>query len=257
MYLHGILPVGHMVSRYGPTYEKHCETCGYHDEDVNHLVRCPAETRRKWRLQTHRNLRKKMEKEFTDQHLADIALEGMMSHLEDRQFLLLGHPKPLKYYRLIAEQHSIGWDNFLKGRWSKEWGRLQEEHLKATGRRTERCNGDAWATNMITTIWTDWFELWEMRNGDRHGKTDAEKNEAVKAQLVREVEELYKSAGDVHPDDVDIFEMPIEELTAKTASSIFSWKANWEPAIRMSIDRRIREQRGEEIDGEVLHDTSE
>ena len=68
--------------------------------------------------------------------LEDIALEGLMSFLEGRNFQLIHIPDECQ--KLVEEQTEIGWRNFVKGRWSKEWGRLQEEFLESKGLRMER-----------------------------------------------------------------------------------------------------------------------
>ena len=253
--LHDILPVGKRVYCYSTTNPLSCSTCGCDTEDTNHLYTCPHQSRDRWRKQVHRNLRKKMEKSHTDQTLADIALEGLTSFLEGRAVDI--HDLPDKYHKLLEEQDEIGWNNFLKGRWSKEWSRLQEEHLISIGAKTDRLNGTSWATNMIGTIWTDWFELWTMRNEDRHGKDKSSRASAKRGQMIREVEALYMLASEVHPEDTDIFDVELETLLQRSTSSLFSWKANWEPVIRSSINKYRAQERQQRSEAVIDKETSQ
>ena len=91
---------------------------------------------------------------------------------------------------------------------------------------------------MIATLWTDWFELWTMRNEDRHGKNKNEQTKAIRAQTIREVTALYDKAEDMDPSDLDIFDQSLETMIEDTTASLFSWKSNWERIINASVVRQ-------------------
>ena len=179
-----------------------------------------------------------MENSDTKQELEVIALEGLMSYLEDRDFHLNHIPEGCE--QLIEEQEEIGWNNFVKGRWSKEWCRLQEEHLETQQLRTEKNNGTTWVTSMISVLWTDVCELWEMRNQDRHGRNKTEQAEAKRAQAIREVEVLYQLASEVREEDSDLFHIPLEQLVEGTTAYMKAWIANWEKCILESVKRNAQ-----------------
>ena len=238
--LHDILPVGTMVNRYNNINILGCSTCHCEKEDCKHLYICPLRDR--WRFSTHFNLRMKMQKLDTDQKLATIALAGLWCFIHNRDFHLANIP--VGYEKLIAEQNEIGWDNFMKGRISNEWITKQQQHLQSKELITTRNNGTTWATTIISTIWTDWIKLWEMRNEDRHGKDKTAQAKAERETIIRQVLALYEKACDIHQDDVAIFNIPIEEMAKRETANIFSWMQIWEPLIEMSIEKQKQWQEG-------------
>ena len=242
-FLHDVLPVGKIVHRYHQANPVNCSECGAF-EHHKHLYRCPK--RSEWKKQIHRNLRKKMDRANTDSVLAQIALEGIQSLVEDRDFQppRLSPAQRQIYQQLIDEQCEIGWHNFLKGRWSTEWCRLQEAHLQSMNAITHHKNGKRWVVDMIACLWRDIFALWAIRNEQRHGRDSSVKATKEREQLLREIDLLFESACDIHPDDAAIFDGVVyEELVETCTGNIYAWKKNWEPAIIASKARYKRELR--------------
>jgi len=185
-----------------------------------------------------RAVRRKLEKANTHPILLELALDGIMLHIDDKL------PEPDKYpddYRMLVQaQNSIGWDNFLKGRLSKLWSHHQQHHLQTTDSITNKNNGTTWATNLATTLLDQWHRLWKVRNEERHGKDWAAQALARKDQITREVSLLYENATDVpqHLSD-NIYTCDLETHLQKQPAELVAWLANWMPI----YEDHIRKQR--------------
>ena len=69
---------------------------------------------------------------------------------------------------IAASQMAIGWNQILKGRFSKLWASTQDRHLGSQS--TTKENGLMWAIRVIETILLEWLKMWRIRNEDRHGR---------------------------------------------------------------------------------------
>ena len=98
-----------------------------------------------------------MDKLHTDPGLTSLVLDGIMSVFEDSQMDPNSYSE--QYREIVTQQNLIGWNNFFKGRWTKEWAVTQEAHLKQTGKFSAKCSGITWVTNLIDTMWKDWLEM--------------------------------------------------------------------------------------------------
>jgi hypothetical protein len=121
----------------------------------------------------------------------------------------------------------------LKGRFSKSWSEFQDAHLGQDA--TKAKNGKTWMATAIDTLFKEWWKLWELRNSDRHGKDDAAKIQATKAQALRDLRLFY----DTHMDKVQrrhrwLFAVPFEHRMTWTTSTILQWIHSWGPALEKS-----------------------
>ena len=73
------------------------------------------------------------------------------------------------------------------GRFAKEWG---SQHRTQPG--AEQKSHKDWTTEVIDFIFTQWWQLWEMRNHDRHGRDLATRQQADARQVDRELTMLYE-----------------------------------------------------------------
>ncbi|KAG7350796.1 hypothetical protein IV203_010156 [Nitzschia inconspicua] len=66
---------------------------------------------------------------------------------------------------------TIGWNNFLLGRWSKHWTTLQLQYLQRNHIDIKNKNhGLSWSSNIIRLMWDHCYKEWITRNKARHGK---------------------------------------------------------------------------------------
>ena len=165
-------------------------------------------------------------------------LDGLESHF------VPGHDPPQpeehqeQYREAIRQQSAIGWRNFIKGRWSKEWRRLQAIYYDSQPEQIEGHNQTSWATSLIRKMWDQWYEMWESRNKDRHGGDAAASAEADRVQAIREIEMLYEDAELVakQTGELDFFAAPIEDLLKKPTHVLLNWLSLWKELIQSAMD---------------------
>ena len=66
----------------------------------------------------------------------------------------------------ILEQHEIGWDNFMIGRWSTKWQEAQEFFLSQSNSKRSPLR---WTTAIIKKLLEICWNVWDFRNGHMHG----------------------------------------------------------------------------------------
>ena len=67
----------------------------------------------------------------------------------------------------IIDQEQIGWDNFLLGRWSKKWQKVQQRYITHTKSRRSSLQ---WTTCIINKFLRTVWDIWNFRNALVHGK---------------------------------------------------------------------------------------
>jgi hypothetical protein len=225
-YLHGWLPVGHVVHRYDKKYEKECPSCNsVEEETIGHLHVCPGEPREQWRKETLAETKKKLCTLQTPFPIQEIFLNGLHS-------ALYGTPPPTTRYPhlqgIIATQGAIGWDQLLKGRLSVCWRRNMAEHYRGSDSKGKDLQ---WSSAMAELMLSQWWKLWTLRNEARHGKDLESKNQAAKRQALREIQQLYELQDSRRIDLQWIYHTPLETIQSWSTSMMRAWINNYRPIL--------------------------
>ena len=67
---------------------------------------------------------------------------------------------PESVFHIADKQQAIGWHQLLQGRFTEAW-RLHYQ-LYLGSKATNKKNGHTWVTSVITTIFTQWKDLWNL-----------------------------------------------------------------------------------------------
>jgi hypothetical protein len=156
---------------------------------------------------------------FLDPVLLDILREGLLCWLSTKS--IDSTPYPPRYQRLLKQQHSIGWNNLIRGKFSEEWSYLQQQYCTRHNRTTSHSQCQ-WLTKLLQTIWYRIHTLWLSRINDRHGRTSKAKSQASHQQSQRTIRSLYLLKDLVLSEDRDLFyddvtahlQQPLRELNA-------------------------------------------
>jgi hypothetical protein len=70
--------------------------------------------------------------------------------------------------KACLEQQQIGWDHWIKGRWSQEWAALQNHDISTMDSGIRYNSSKKWATEIITLTWEIIHKLWLKRNVIEH-----------------------------------------------------------------------------------------
>ena len=151
-----------------------------------------------------------------------------------QQFRTPSRTYPMQHCRLIKAQNAIGWKNFLEGRWSLQWRKLQQqhhaEHPAPPNPHNKKLNTNdprTWATKTINTMWDLWFDMWNARNRTRHGHDQESRRQADREQVHQEIEQLCNMRDDVPLQHRFIFRTPLHEIKQKKTYQIRNWMSTW------------------------------
>ena len=103
---------------------------------------------------------------------------------------------------LINEQTRIGWDHFACGKLSGEWGALQYRYARQFNLLK---TSEGWLITLVKLLANSSFQLWDIRNGCRHGSDPISIAQAAQVQAHRELRTMYHLHDAVLPQDRHLF----------------------------------------------------
>ncbi|OEU13908.1 hypothetical protein FRACYDRAFT_242262 [Fragilariopsis cylindrus CCMP1102] len=265
------LPTGERVHQRDHFHDKRCASCLEHEDD-NHILQCSK----------RRSVRKKVVNQINvlrktvDKNLCDILQEGLMAYfnrdcMSNTMFRIRGGKGMERYKNLIDEQTVIGWDNLLRGKFSKEW-RIQQKAYKtrlrlvdpieydkikrAQKRNQEQQNENEPNNNKKTTksknkteefhgffqsIVPIILEMWTDRCIDRNTPVLGGRIVAEYESLCKNVTHLYTLREMVLPEDeIKIYDETLLSKLADTNQQLKKWINRWRPVIDHSM-KRVKE----------------
>jgi hypothetical protein len=174
-------------------------------------------------------VRKHLETSETPLPVIDLFLQGLHSvlHATPRTDIIV----PAKLEPIAAAQQAIGWDQILSGRLALAWQSHQQQYLTQTNRLSDRNSGQSWSTNLTNVIFAQWWELWQMRNEDRHGRDKITQAQAENRQATRELHQLYEHRANLPENLQWILTPPIEEKLQWTTTMLRAWINSFRPII--------------------------
>ena len=218
---HEMLPTGKLVSKYHPSYPDWCPLCKNPAEDHKHVLRCTHSTRDSWRTTFIKKLHAKCKALHTDPVLTSILTQGLQHWLNLTPFDEGGIPEA--YQRLLLEQREIGWYHVFVGRLSLQWAACQSRYLSHSPHLSKKLSGPKWTNQIATFIITNWLELWDIRNKDRHGRDQKGKQKSLHDQAMRELTILYSFKEKVLQRHHTIFDQSLDDIQNKPSHYIRQW----------------------------------
>ena len=179
-------------------------------------------------------MRVRLEGLGTEPKLADLLLQLLQRVLRG------GHFEDIEdtgYQDLYIVQERIGFHHLLKGRFCNLWGKYQQQHLG--DQVTTEKNGTAWTAAVATTIMKCWLGLWDIRNGERHGKDVASQTKADKEQAIREVEMLYEIKEHIPRRLQFIYHHPLATLKEKQAGYLIAWINDYKTVLERAYSEEL------------------
>lgn len=235
-HLHLIAPTGDIAHRNNHHYPAGCPCCDNLTESNDHVLLCPGDSRRTWRTKLQTSIITTTNTTSSDPVLADILRDGLtrwlngLPEIEHDQY-------PANYHILIQSQNNIGWSHLFRARWSIHWQRLHREYGARTHLDKKEADGLAWVRKLGSKLLQHWFELWDVRNKERHGK-DAEEQKAKRLMVLRsQLTELYEWRPLTMPSDRHMYYPTVEHhLNAHpNLDQIEDWIGVWTPALKASM----------------------
>jgi hypothetical protein len=262
------LPTGERVHKRDHFHDRRCASCWHTNEDDDHIFQCIH----------RRSLRKKIVKQINimrttvDPKICDILQEGIMTYFNGESVTttmlrLRGQEGMDRYSLLIDQQTVIGWDNLLRGKFSKQW-KIQQKaytvrrklknpllYARIQRGKKRKANKEKANNKNITkkTNKTEAFhaffqsiiliiqEMWTDRCIDRNTPVLGGRIVAEYDSLSKKVTQLYTMREMVLPEDeTKKFDEPLETRLEDTNQQLKKWMLRWKPVVDHSM-KRVRE----------------
>jgi hypothetical protein len=262
----GKLPTAERVHKRDHFHSNICASCWETVEDDNHLFRCVK------RKAHRRNIIKQINplRDVVDPKLCDILQEGIMTYfmgecMTNTMYRLRGQENMERYSLLIDEQLLIGWDNLLRGKFSKQWKtqqrafknreklrdpRAYERNRRRKKRAEEKNKGKNNSKkknktedfhSFFQSIVPHIKEIWKDRCIDRNTPVVGGRIVAEYDSLTKRVTQLYTMREMVLPEDeLKIFNEPLWLRLEATNQQLKKWLLRWRPVIDHSM-KRVKE----------------
>jgi hypothetical protein len=196
-HLHGIAPTGKYAHRYDAHQPSQCPACECPVECNNHLMACLAPSRKAFRIKFMRRVRGlRGGKAATDNMLWQILIGGLMKVHSGNEDIISIEDYPPVYHDLIQHQNRLGWIHLYRRRWSCHWRTAHERWCRGKDPETIYPNGGDWVCVVGRTLLSGWFELWALRNQERHTKNSVDQNDTIHAVVRSQLQEIAIYQGD-------------------------------------------------------------
>jgi hypothetical protein len=118
----------------------------------------------------------------------------------------------------------------------RHWQRKHSDYATRNDLSKKQSDGPAWVRKVGTKLLQSWFDVWKIRNDERHGADSAEQEAKRLPFLHSQLEELYSYRTKVMPQDQRIFHTDIAThlATEPTPDQLEQWITVWQPAIMSS-----------------------
>ena len=147
---------------------------------------------------------------------------------------------PTEVRRLIIQQNEIGWRQIVRGRFSTEWERLQNDYYFRHRKKTKyRRTGIMWQKQFMLLVWDLWHDVWMLRNDQVHGTTAETRAQATRRDMERQLTAIYASRNLLEPQVQDLLSSDLESHLQRPVNVTMNWLAVTGPVVRDSM-RRVK-----------------
>ncbi|OEU11118.1 hypothetical protein FRACYDRAFT_246229 [Fragilariopsis cylindrus CCMP1102] len=263
------LPTGERIHKKDHFHDQRCASCLFNEDD-DHVFQCAH----------RRSIRKKVLNQINllantvDPRLCDIMREGLMTYFRGESVsTAMLRPRGQedvdknqifkRYTLLIDEQVVIGWDNLLRGKFSKQWKIQQKAFItrrklsdprayaraQKNKKRKEAKNNRLSKKKNKTEAFHAFFqaiipiiqETWTDRCIDRNTPVLGGRIVAEYDSLTKKITHLYTLKEMVLPEDeLKIFNEPLKTRLDDTNQQLKKWLNRWRRVIDHSM-KRVKE----------------
>ena len=158
-HLSGMNAVGKQLLRRKWQDHSKCPLCDAEHEDGHHILTCKDDRAHNTWMDAMDALEIWLTNERTNSHLTAVIISRLNTWRTGSNPQLVQGPKKLR--KLISEQDSIGWENFLFGRVTSSMATYQQQHFDNI--KSQR-HGSAWLSKTIRQLWLIMWKMWNHRN---------------------------------------------------------------------------------------------
>ena len=214
-----LIPVGRNMKRWRFWRKNNCPRCLHEDETTVHVQRCQdpraiahrdlalAKFHSRLRiLKTNRNIRWTIYSQ----------VRAWMTNTIPTQRVI-----PQELRAAVRAQHSLGWNQFMKGRIVKDWAPIQEADFT---RRRLRNSGKTWSAGLTSAIWELAWQMWDHRNEILHNTDVSDQLLDMDGIDFSILEEWHAGYDDLEvPDRLHFRGLTLDGLLAKNSRYRREW----------------------------------
>jgi hypothetical protein len=189
--------------------------CG-HVETPFHYMQCTSKILHDARVKGKAILERSLCKMHTAPSLLEAILQGIHRWEDGTEYDLEEDSNKYLFNeahtQLLASQREIGWDKFIKGYISKDWGYIQEQYYLHTktvqGKKYTRNN---WVILLLHSLYVYRHSIWMTRNQSLHGGINADQKHFNRTKLQKMVTKLYRKDRSMLPcSERSLFNLPLQ-----------------------------------------------
>jgi hypothetical protein len=94
----------------------------------------------------------------------------------------------LELQQATQQQLYIGWNHFIRGRLTIEWGNIIHRHLEKE--MITIMTAKKWGANLLSIHWKNILEIWKERCEEVHGTTTEHIERNKKERVLEEIQDL-------------------------------------------------------------------
>ncbi len=226
------------MQRWYGAEDSSCPSCGSPDERADHLCRCRSGDRRRLLAECTTDLVRWMS--IGENTHPDLITWVEQYILGQGNFPTTSDHPPTPLQELSQEQNIIGWRNFMEGRISKQFFRVQFCHLIYAN---SRITAESWTKTFISKILHITHSQWIFRNFMLHGKTNGLLRLQEQEAILLHIEELsISNKNDLPEESRFLLEFDLEKLRIADYDMQCYWTAAVSAARRASLGPQCNAQ---------------
>jgi hypothetical protein len=218
-YLHNRLPTNDRQNLYYSYLNPTCKQCLQHDETQQHIFSCNCPKRESIRKKYFMDMNVLLDKNRTHHAIKTLITKNVSEWFNEQKYVTardIANDASPTLIKAAREQQLIGWDNWMKGRWSSEWATLFNYNITTIDSGIKFNSSEKWAKDLILLTWEFLHEIWLERNKCEH---DIDGDPTIRAkekliEIIKGESELLNYAT-YQRDEVELevlINMPIENL---------------------------------------------
>jgi hypothetical protein len=206
-FIHKRWATNHREAKYYSHRKPACSVCDNQDEDEDHILRCPADSREKIRQDLRDQLHEFLKQPHTPDAIRIPVISGILAWLHHKEIPTLDRESSADLIKAYKVQGDIGWGQAMRGRIAVQWRTLIQHHLDTLNKldhpyknSVKTMTAERWGTKLISILYDFVLRLWDQRNIEEHGETTEGQTATTKKKLILEVKQLQEQGTVLHND---------------------------------------------------------
>jgi hypothetical protein len=184
--------------RYCSDNSSTCSTCQTDVKDEDHIIKCRTQRRYNLRVEWIHSINKFLSGIYTPNAVKTSICYNLSKWLEptkSQEEMNQNNNGCEAINRAEGMQEKIGWQQFIRGKISIQWGKVIRTHLETQGIKS--ITAEKWGSTLLQINWKFMLALWTLRNEQNNGGTTKECTKKNKQKLIDQLEGIKQRNWDL------------------------------------------------------------